>query len=85
VQQTEQGSYLALDPQITQKIFDNLNAEISKLTSMGLQPIILTSPIVRIYFKRLVEQISPDLVVLSYSELEPSSEVQSVGMVSVAS
>jgi flagellar biosynthesis protein FlhA len=85
VQQTEQGSYLALDPAVTQRIFDRLNAETNKLTSMGLQPIILTSPIVRIYFKRLVEQISPDLIVLSYSELEPSSEVQSVGMVSVAS
>lgn len=85
VQQTEQGSYLALEPATTQKIFDKLNTEIKKLTSMGLQPIILTSPIVRIYFKRLIEQISPDLVVLSYSELEPSSEVQSVGMVSIAS
>ena len=84
VQQTEQGSYLALDPQTTQQIFDKLNNETNKLTSMGMQPIILTSPIVRLYFKRLVEQISPDLVVLSYNELEPSAEVQSVGMVSIA-
>ncbi|GHU74438.1 flagellar biosynthesis protein FlhA [Clostridia bacterium] len=81
VQQTEQGSFLALDPSVTQKIFSNLNAEVSKLTSMGLQPIILTSPIVRIYFKRLVEQVAPDLVVLSYNELDSSAEVQSVGMV----
>jgi len=84
VQQTEQGSYLALDPGTTQKIFDNLNSEVQKLTSMGLQPIILTSPIVRIYFKKLVEQIAPDLVVLSYNEIDPSAEVQSIGMVSIA-
>ena len=84
VQQTDQGSYLALDPNTTQKIFDSLNAEISKLTSMGLQPIILTSPIVRIYFKRLVEQIAPSLVVLSYNELDPSAEIQSIGMVSLS-
>lgn len=84
VQQTEQGSYLALDPQATQKIFNNLNTEVSKLTSMGLQPIVLTSPIVRIYFKRLVEQVAPDLVVLSYNELEHSAEIQSIGMVSIA-
>jgi len=84
VQQTDQGSYLALDPNTTQKIFDSLNTEISKLTSMGLQPIILTSPIVRIYFKRLVEQIAPNLVVLSYNELDPNAEIQSIGMVSLS-
>ena len=83
VQQTEQGSYLALDPSVTQKVFDKLNGELGKLTGMGMQPIILTSPIVRTYFKRLVEPIAPDLVVLSYNELEPSAEIQSVGMVSV--
>lgn len=84
IQHTEQGSYLALDPQITQKIYDRLTTEVNKLTSKGQQPIILTSPIVRIYFKRLVEQIAPDLIVLSYNELDPTAEVQSVGMVSVA-
>jgi flagellar biosynthesis protein FlhA len=84
VQQTEQGSYLALDPQTTQNIFNKLNSEITKLTSIGIQPILLTSPIVRSYFKRLIEQISPELIVLSYNELDPSANVQSVGMVSLA-
>ena len=82
VQQTEQGSYLALDPGVTQVIFDKLGAEVNKLTSMGRQPIILTSPIVRAYFKRLVEPVAPDLIVLSYNELDASAEIQSVGMVS---
>lgn len=83
VQHSEQGSYIALDPSRTQAIFNNLNKEVSKLTSMGIQPIILTSPIVRIYFKRLIEQIAPDLVVLSYNEVEPTAEIQSIGMVGV--
>ncbi len=83
VQQSEQGSYLALDPNVARKIFDNLNTEVNKLIGMGLQPIILTSPIVRAYFKKLVEQVSPDLVVLSYNEIDPSAEIQSIGMVSV--
>ncbi|MCL2169433.1 MAG: flagellar biosynthesis protein FlhA [Defluviitaleaceae bacterium] len=84
VTQTEQGSYLALDPETTQMVFDKLSVEIQKLTSMGRQPIILTSPIVRAYFKRLVEPIAPDLIVLSYNELEATAEIQSVGMVSIA-
>lgn len=54
-----------------------------KLTAIGEQPIILTAPIVRLYFKRLTEQITRDLIVLSYNEIEPSVEVQSVGMVSI--
>ena len=83
VQQTEQGSYLALDPGTTQKVFDRLGAEVKKLTGMGRQPIILTSPIVRAYFKRLVEPVAPDLIVLSYNELEANAEIQSIGMVSV--
>ena len=83
IQHSEQGSYIALAPDITQKIFNNLNKEMTKLTSIGIQPIILTSPMVRIYFKRLVEQIAPDLVVLSYNELEPTAKIHSIGMVGI--
>ncbi len=83
VQHTEQGSYVALDPQVLQKIINKLKKETNKLTSIGLQPIILTSPIVRIYFKQLTKQYLPDLVVISYNEIEQSVEIQSVGMVSV--
>ncbi|MDE6182526.1 MAG: flagellar biosynthesis protein FlhA [Eubacteriales bacterium] len=83
VQHSEQGSFIALDPEKTQMIFNSLNNELSKLTSLGIQPIILTSPIVRIYFKKLIEQIAPDLVVLSYNEIDPNSEIQSIGMVAI--
>ncbi len=83
VQQSEQGSYLALDPNIAKKIFDNLNTEVNKLIGMGIQPIILTSPIVRAYFKKLIEQVSPDLIVLSYNEIDAGAEIQSIGMVSI--
>lgn len=83
VQQTEQGSYLALEPSVSQKIINGVYTQIQKVLSMGQQPIVLTSPMVRLYFKRLTEQSIPDLVVLSYNELDRSIEVQSVGMVSV--
>lgn len=83
VQQTEQGAYVALDPQITQQILDSLQTELTRLTSIGLQPIILTSPIVRIYFRHLTEQYLPNLTILSYNEIDPSIEIQSIGMVSI--
>jgi flagellar biosynthesis protein FlhA len=83
IQKTEVGSFVNLDQNMSQRIFDSLKKEVSKLTSMGVIPIILTSPFVRMYFKQLVEEIAPDLVVLSYGEIDQAAEVQSVGMVSV--
>ena len=69
VKQTEHGSYLTIPPDKTQRMYRNLNKEIEKVLSLGIQPIILTAPVVRIYFKKLTEQMIPDLVVLSYNEL----------------
>ena len=83
VQQTEYGSFLNLDPSSAQRIINNLLKEVQKLNSMGEQPIILASPVVRLYFKRMIDQVAPGLVVLSYNELDPSVEVQSVGVVSI--
>ena len=82
VQQTEHGSYLSMAPEKTQRIFNNLMQEVSRISSLGMTPIVLTSPVVRIYFKRLTEQVMPDLVVLSYNELDSRVEVQSLGVVS---
>ena len=81
VKQTEQGSYLALDPDITRGIFDSLRVESGKLEDLGKSPIIITSPIVRMYFKKLTEEQFRDLIVISYNEIETDVELQSVGMV----
>lgn len=81
VKQTEQGAYLNLDPDRTRKIMDAVGAEIQKLENLGKNPIIITSPIVRMYFKRLTEDYYKDLVVISYNEIESDVELQSVGMV----
>ena len=58
-----------------------MGEEIKKLENMGKTPIIMTSPIVRMYFKRLTEDYYPDLVVVSYNEVESNVVLQSVGMV----
>lgn len=84
VQHTEQGAYVALEPKVVQNLIAQLKKEVNKLTSIGLQPIILTSPIVRIYFKHLTEQYIPDLIVVSYNEIEQDVQIQSIGMVSIA-
>lgn len=83
VKQSEQGSYLALDPAVTKDIIDSVQTEVSKLEEMGRNPIIITSPIVRMYFKRLTQDYFKDLVVVSYNEIDSNVELQSVGMVTV--
>jgi len=81
VQRSEQGSYVALEPQMVQTIINNLSTEIPKLTNMGYQPIVLTSPGARLYFRKLTERVAPNLTVLSYAELDTKIEVQALGMV----
>ncbi len=81
VKQTEQGAYLTLDPAKTKGIMDSLGTEIKKLEDLGKIPLVITSPIVRAYFKKLTEDYYKDLVVVSYNEVESTVELQSVGMV----
>lgn len=81
VKQTEQGAYLTLDPERTRKIIDSLKTEMKKLEDLGKNPIIITSPIVRMYFKKLTGDYISDLIAISYNEVESNVELQSVGMV----
>ena len=83
VKQTEQGAYLTLDPERTKAIMASVEEEVAKLENMGKPAIIMTSPIVRMYFKKLTEDYFKDLTVLSYNEVESNVELQSVGMVTI--
>ena len=83
VQQTEHGSYLAMDPVYSQTLYHRISEEVNKLSQKGLEPIILTSPTVRMYLRQLLERSLQDVPILSYSELEPNVEIQSVGVVNL--
>lgn len=83
VQRTEQGAFVALDPQTMQEFVNCLTTEVPKLTNLGYQPIVLTSPAVRMYFHKLTERVAPNLIVLSYAEIGPKVEIQTLGMVRV--
>lgn len=83
VQQTEYGSFLAMDPDDSQKILESMTFELERLNQMGQLPIILCSPSVRMYVRQLIERQLPNIPVLSYNELEPDIEVQSVGVVNI--
>ena len=81
VKQTEQGAYITLEPDRIRAIMKSLQEEVKKLEDMGRNPIVITSPIVRMYFKKLTGDYYKDLIVISYNEIESDVELQSVGMV----
>lgn len=82
VQQSEFGSYLALDPGIAQSMIDKLQSQVERLNRNGSSPVLLSAPVLRIYLKRLLERFIPGLVVLSYNEIEPGVDIEVIGMVS---
>ena len=83
VQRTDRGSYVSLDPDTMQKLLTVLNTELTKLTNMGYQPIVLTSPAVRPYFRKLVERSIEGVIILSHAEIEQSVELQILGVVKI--
>jgi flagellar biosynthesis protein FlhA len=82
VQRSDRGTFLALDPRILQPMFASLSKEIENMSRQGYQPLVLCSPAVRKHFKKLVEKLLPNLIVLSYNELDPKTEIQPAGTVS---
>ena len=83
VKQTEQGAYISLDPAVTKKILKATEEEVAKLESKGQAAIIITSPIVRMYFKKLTSDYIKDLIVISYNEIDSDIELKSVGVVTI--
>lgn len=81
LQETEQGIYLTLDPQSIQQLVLSLNETIQQVVKVGIQPIIMTSPTIRMYVKQIVERINDDIPVISFNELESDVEVQNIGVV----
>ncbi|PKR87074.1 flagellar biosynthesis protein FlhA [Heyndrickxia camelliae] len=83
VQQTEHGNYLAIDPNDSQNMLEAVAKQVEQQSSMGIQPIILCSPAVRMYVRQITERYFPQVPILSYNELEANVEVQSIGVVNI--
>jgi flagellar biosynthesis protein FlhA len=83
LQRTEQGTFLAMEPQTAERILAAVKAALSKMPPGQEIPVVLASPIIRFYFRRLVERAFPQLTVVSYNELDPSLAVDVLGRVSL--
>ena len=79
----ENGLYLALNPDVMQKILMQLSDLVKKFAELGQPPIILTSHVIRLYFYRLIEQFYPDVYVLSFHEIANNVQIQAIGNITL--
>ncbi|NGP44110.1 flagellar biosynthesis protein FlhA [Bacillaceae bacterium SIJ1] len=84
IKHTEHGSYLNLNPEQSQALIESVSKEASRMAQQNMTPVLLCSPAVRMYVKEAIEKYLPTVHVLSYNEMEPTVEIQSIGMVSVS-
>jgi flagellar biosynthesis protein FlhA len=83
IHQSEYGSFLALDPNVGERVLVQISSQILNFRRMKILPVILCSPRLRPHFKRFIERSFPDVAVLSYNEIVPQVKVQSIGMISL--
>ncbi len=84
IQRTEgQQDVLALSPDLTRKIFNQLSLWTEKLLTKNYQPIIVCSPHSRPYIHKLISPILPHFTILSYAEIAPGVELNSIGKLEV--
>jgi len=83
IKKTDRGSVYVPDPDTAQSIIAKTTDEVEKVKDVLPSVIVLTSPIVRVYFKRLIDQYIPGLTVLSYNEIDNTTQIQAVGNITI--
>ena len=75
---------LALEPSASRLLIQNLSQQMERMMAMGYQqPVLLCMSALRLPLRRLTERSLPNLVILSYNEIVPNTEVRAVGAVSL--
>ncbi len=83
LRQPEKGVGTAMEPSQIQQLLTSLKKGVDHFLSLGIAPILITSPQIRKHLKNLSAQVYPELVVLSYNELEANVEIYSDWTVSI--
>ena len=73
------GREFAIPPDVMSKLYKSISKKAEDVLSQGLTPIIVCSPSVRMFFRKLIESIFPNVIVLSYGELSPKIQIESLG------
>ncbi len=83
IQKGEQGFYLALEPNLAQRLLDSTQEMAEKITNEGYQPIILCNAMIRRHLRGLLERFMPTVAVLSHNELTTQTKIKSLGTIEI--
>ena len=83
IQQSFQGSFPAVEPDVNTKILENVHGLVERLSLGPVRPVILASPRIRAPFKKMIGMAFPDIAVLSLNEVPNSIEIEVAGMVNI--
>jgi flagellar biosynthesis protein FlhA len=83
IKHTEHGSYLALDPRLVEEIVQAVTKEVEQQVAFNTQPVIMTSPMLRRHFRKLIEPSLPTVFVVSHAEIVDDINLQASGKVSL--
>jgi flagellar biosynthesis protein FlhA len=79
----DDGAYINLDADSSQRVFRRLREESNKLSATGKTPVLLVHPQLRLPLRRWLARSLPDIVLLSYNELDPAVDIESAGVVNL--
>jgi flagellar biosynthesis protein FlhA len=79
---SEAGGFLAVDPDLSQLVLNQLMTLSQQAENQNITPVLVCAPQVRAAVRRMVSPAMPRLSVLSYSELSGPIQIHSAGVVS---
>ena len=83
VRKTAGNSYVSLEPNVMQTIVTSHMEQENRLKDQLSDVVILTSPVVRCYYRKLIEQFSSEAVVLSFNEIMNDVNIQALGTITI--
>ncbi|MFP4097273.1 MAG: flagellar biosynthesis protein FlhA [Alphaproteobacteria bacterium] len=72
---------LAMPPSKLQDFINILRDKYNELAAQSVNPVLLTSPLVRPYVRSVIERFRPQTVVMSQSEIHPKAKIKTMGQV----
>jgi flagellar biosynthesis protein FlhA len=83
VRKTRRQRLRVAEPSVMQGIINAHMEQENRLKDQLNDVVVLTSPIVRCYYHKLIEQFSSEAVVLNFNEINKDVNIQALGTISI--
>jgi len=83
LQQSDQGSFLALDLSFSQRLIEKIGNEVRKALMQNIQPMLLVHPVLRGKLRKFLERYIQGITIISHNEIPPQIKMQSVGVIRI--